>query len=176
MGTITAQLLIGESHPNHGGVYPTHVLYLSEQSGASWILTEHRILVAPPANPKPVIWIPTWEHMLEDALLMISYYVWKDPHITKAFHEHPITMEQPCVTLSQHLDREQLAGLYAINQQVESRQKLMVNVFAGSTIRRQLPVLEKYAMEVEVTVPVFSRTFSRGRNEMVISGSLQTEM
>ncbi len=40
MGTHTAQILIGDSHPNHGGIIPSYALFLSENSRAVWILAE----------------------------------------------------------------------------------------------------------------------------------------
>ncbi|MFY0546388.1 hypothetical protein [Brevibacillus sp. H7] len=175
MGTITAQILIGEAHPNHGGIYPTHVLYLSENSRPSWILTEHNILVESTGNQKPIIWNPTVENMLEDALLMISYYVMKNPLITATMHSALEKSKKPYIQLYEAFEQEELPQLYAINKQISCRYKLVINVFEGSTILQQLKVLEEYGMEVEVTIPVYSRSFSRWRNQMGIKGSLSIE-
>lgn len=38
MAAYTAQALVGQAHPNHGGITPTHRLYLSENSRPAWIL------------------------------------------------------------------------------------------------------------------------------------------
>ena len=172
MSVITAQILIGESHPNHGGIYPTHVLYLSEQGEPSWILTEHRVLVADPRKQNPIIWIPTMENMLEDALLMISHHVLKKPEIAKAFGENTCIRDKPFIRLPEEVDREQLTRLHAINQGLDMRCKLMINLFEGSSVRRHLLVLEKYGMELEVTTPIYSRAHARSRKEMVVRGSL----
>jgi hypothetical protein len=32
MATLTAQILVGGSHPNQGGINPSHYLFLSESS------------------------------------------------------------------------------------------------------------------------------------------------
>jgi hypothetical protein len=176
MGIITAQILIGEAHPNHGGIYPTHVLYLSENSRPSWILTEHNILVESTRNPKPIIWNPTVENMLEDALLMISHYVTKNPQITAMVNQKLNNRKEPWVQLYEVFEKEELAQLYAINKELSSRYKLVINVFEGSTILHQLKVLEQYGMEVEVTIPVYSRSFSMWRNQIVIKGSLNLEV
>jgi hypothetical protein len=175
MGTITAQILTGEAHPNHGGIYPTHVLYLSENTRTSWILTEHNILVEPNRNQKPIIWNPTVENMLEDALLMISYYVIKNPQITAAVSQNLNKMEEPWVQVYEVFEKEELAQLYALNKEISSRYKLVMNVFEGSTILHQLNVLEKYGMEVEVTIPIYSRSYSIWSNQMIIKGSLIIE-
>lgn len=173
MGTITAQILVGEAHPNHGGIYPTHVLYLSEDSKPAWILETHNILVEPVSKQKPIIWIPTLEHMLEDALLMVSCYVAKHPQIYALVQEKKDHAKDSSLQLYQMFEKEELAHLHAINQNISSRLKLIVNVFEGSTIRKQLNILEKYGMEVEVLVPTFSRLFSRWSNQWITTGSLQ---
>jgi hypothetical protein len=175
MGTITAQLLIGEAHPNHGGIYPTHVLYLSENSRPYWILTEHNILVESSRNQKPIIWIPTVENMLEDALLMISCYVMKNPNISVTVSQNLNKRKETWVQLYEAFEKEELARLYAVNRESSARYKLVMNVFEGSTILHQLKVLEKYGMEVEVTLPVYSRSFSMWSNQMMIKGSLNLD-
>ncbi|MET3289309.1 UNVERIFIED_CONTAM: hypothetical protein ABID98_001879 [Brevibacillus sp. OAP136] len=121
MGTITVQLLVGEAHPNHGGIYPSHVLYLSENSRPSWILSEHNILVEPVSKQKPIIWIPTVDHMLEDALLMISCYVAKHPQITALVQGKKDHAKETGLQLYEVFDKEELADLYAINQTISSR-------------------------------------------------------
>jgi hypothetical protein len=58
-------MLIGSSHPNHGGIVPTHELHLSENSRPAWLLSPlggHRA--------DAIAWIPTVEDILEDGLLM----------------------------------------------------------------------------------------------------------
>lgn len=176
MGTITAQILIGEAHPNHGGIYPTHVLYLSENSRPSWILTEHNILVESDRNQKAMIWVPTVENMLEDALLMISCYVTKNPLITAAVSPNLNKIKEPWVQMYEVFEKDELAHLYVLNKEISSRYKIVMNVFEGSTILQQLHVLEEYGMEVEVTIPVYSRSFSMWRNQMLVKGSLNVEV
>ncbi len=79
MATFTAQILVGSPHPNHGGINPTHSLFLSENSRPAWILVDPY----PDSGPRNsrIVWIPTLENMLEDALLMIAVYVCKDDGI-----------------------------------------------------------------------------------------------
>ena len=40
MATITAHILVGSAHPNHGGILRTHSLFLSENSRPAWTLAE----------------------------------------------------------------------------------------------------------------------------------------
>jgi len=43
MGTLTAQFLVGKTHPNHGGINPTHYLFLSENSRPVFTLLKENI-------------------------------------------------------------------------------------------------------------------------------------
>jgi|TARA_B100001971_G_C18207592_1_gene548595 hypothetical protein len=38
MGSFTTQILVGSGDSNHGGIYPTHFMYLSENDRPAWIL------------------------------------------------------------------------------------------------------------------------------------------
>jgi len=80
MSAITAQILVGQAHPNLGGINPTHYLFLSENSRPVWILVPQNLWeLESSINEKKVTWIPTVENLLEDALLMIGIHVLKNP-------------------------------------------------------------------------------------------------
>ena len=58
MATMTAQMLIGSGHPNHGGIEPKRYLFLLENSRPAWLLVEENPFQS--ANrEKRVVWIPT---------------------------------------------------------------------------------------------------------------------
>ncbi|WP_121661857.1 hypothetical protein [Metabacillus litoralis] len=74
MGTFTAQLLVGQAHPYEGGICGiTHTLQLSENGRPAWVLVSTND--EKDTKITKITWIPTLEHMLEDALLMIGLYV-----------------------------------------------------------------------------------------------------
>jgi len=77
LATFTAQILIGTEHPYHGGINPTHFLFLSENDRPAWILTNENITGENPDVEK-IVWNPTTENMFEDALFMINLYIEKD--------------------------------------------------------------------------------------------------
>ncbi len=86
MATFTAHILVGHSHPNHGGISPSHALFLSENSRPTWIL----IPLGLPGSESTtghnsITWVPTVEHMLEDALLMIAVHVLQERSIVERF-------------------------------------------------------------------------------------------
>ena len=69
MGSFTAQIIVGQAHPNHGGIIPSYYLFLSENSKPAWLLMSENITSN---KDKQITWFPTVENMLQDALLMIS--------------------------------------------------------------------------------------------------------
>jgi hypothetical protein len=89
MAAMTAQLLVGHPDRHHGGIQPTHVVWLSENGSAAWILQEvWRDIYGEPTgaaeDQEPsqwtdgkIIWGPT-EHMLEDAILLVAVCVLRD--------------------------------------------------------------------------------------------------
>jgi len=82
MATFTAQILIGQKHSYDGGILNmTHSLYLSENDRPAWLLTPTDIFSEDDERQPNIIWIPTLENMLEDALVMIGLYVFKDKHL-----------------------------------------------------------------------------------------------
>ena len=74
MGTFTAQILVGTPDLYHGGIIPTHYLFLSENDRPAWILEDK-------SGSQNVVWVPTIEDILEDALLMIAVHVCKDSYL-----------------------------------------------------------------------------------------------
>ena len=78
MAAITATILVGTAHQNHGGIEPTHQLLLSENSRPAYSL------FAMHSSQPQTVWIPTVEDMLEDGLLMAGLLVVEDPELVAA--------------------------------------------------------------------------------------------
>lgn len=73
MATVTTQIQIGDSHPFSGGILPTHILSLHENSRPVWILRslEH--------SSFSYRFVPrSTEHFLDDALGIIRGLVWQE--------------------------------------------------------------------------------------------------
>ncbi len=162
MATFTALGLVGHAHPNNEGIIPTHRLYLSENGRPAWILLHESLSRTNPGRTHgKITWIPTLENMLEDGLLMLSIHVLQDPALIELAREYLRTSKPDYVTLYDHIDPDNLDRLYAQSRALEHRYKLALMVLEGSTIRRQLNVLEHYRMDVEVCTPRYSRLHSR---------------
>lgn len=162
MGTVSAQMLVGGKHMNDGGILPTHKLYLWEGSRAAWILSTEEGSFTRKAElvTKKVKWIPTVEHMLEDGLAMIAVYVDKNP-LACNFIRKRCGHETPAeVDIYATLDESKRVELYEICKNIRYRSKLMLTAWNGSHLIHQLERLHSYDLEMEVSIPTFSRLSS----------------
>nr|WP_263327193.1 hypothetical protein [Neobacillus sp. Marseille-Q6967] len=160
MATFTSQILIGQKHSYDSGIINiSHTLYLSEKSRPAWILS--------PASDgshdysqQKMTWIPTLENMLEDALVMIGLYVLKDKELinmANQFFHHP---NKDFIELYHDIDPKDLEQLYIRARKIESSHKIILSVFQGSSIVRQLPVLKHYQNDIEVCKSIYTKEFS----------------
>ena len=176
MGSFTAQILIGDAHPNHGGIIPTHFLFLSENDRPAWILVNENI--SNQGKPKDIcriVWIPTVEDMLEDALLMAAIHVAKNPEVIVLAKSFSSRVQQDRLELYSDLNDDQRKELYRKCRMINDFPKLVISVFEGSTVKNQLAILEKYNMDVEVCTVGYSRISSGWREETIIEGSLERD-
>src|SRR3954454_19258363 len=94
MGSMTAQLLVGQGHRYHDGIFATHVASLSENSRPSWLLEPTgRSLGGAPMDGvgegegpewtrEPTIWVPSGpENILADGLLLLAVHVLRMPSV-----------------------------------------------------------------------------------------------
>jgi len=173
MATITAQILIGSGHPNDGGLLfeGQQSLLLSENSRMAWLFK--------PSPKSVVVWIPTVEHCLEDAFLMIAVLVQRDAELialAKSFY--PTIDTEQHVTLYDVFSPEQRQQLYAKCRQLTSPNKnfdkMIVSVFRQSHLLTvgQLSVIEQYQTDIEVCCVCYSRLYSMWTKQTRIEGKL----
>jgi hypothetical protein len=155
MGTFTAQLLIGRAHPYEGGIYGlTHTLYLSENGRPAWILQSLKEI------KEPITWIPTVDHMLEDALLMIGLYVFTDEELRKMQERYFTNKNKSYAELYEDVDSRQLEAMRERCRELTSEHKIMISVFEGSSIHSQLPIIKNYDIDFEVCQSVFQKAYN----------------
>jgi len=170
MSTVTAQILIGHPHLYHGGIGPTHYLFLLENSRPVWILVNENISRF--TRLRKIRWIPTIEHMLEDALLMIGVHLIKNKELMDMAMSFNPDYKKPMIELYSTFSDEQLNKLYKKCREIKNFPKIVVVALNESAIKSQLDILEKYKMDVDVCVPIYSRSFSEWTKETEIKGSL----
>jgi len=173
MATLTAQILVGSSHPFGDGIIPSHYLFLSENSRPSWKLVRANVFQETKTYKlSKIVWIPTVENMLEDALLMVAIHVLKNKEIIKIAKDYSSKIESQLLELYSDLNNKQRDILYQKCRELSEFPKIIISVFRSSTIEEQITVLEKYKMEVEVCTTIYSRLNYRAIENSRIEGSL----
>ena len=173
MATLTAQILIGSPHPNHEGINPTHYLFLFENDRPAWVLVDQNIFQEERSGFPKITWIPTVENVLEDALLMVAIHIRKNREIAKIAKGFYSKIGSRRIELYSNFNESQRNTLYQKCREISDFPKVIISVFKGSTIEKQLLVLEHYKMDIEVCRPAYSRLYSSWTNEMRIEGSLE---
>ena len=173
MATLTAQIMIGQKHSYDSGIINiSHSLYLSENDRPAWILTSTDVFHERQAHQPNIIWIPTLENMLEDALFMIGLYVLKDKNLLSLANQYLKNPKKDYIQLYNDIKSENLLELYQQARLIESSHKLIISVFRGSTIQSQLSVLKQYHNDFEVCTSKFLKEFSLWTNRFETSGNL----
>jgi len=169
MGAITSMIHVGRSHPYEGGLINLeYVLSLSENGVARWSL-------ASPATPdaSPIGWIPDPDTMLEDGLLLLGLYVWKDEELlAQARRSFLVPLEEVGTLHERTIRTEDRLALHRRCRSALHGRKLAITVLGGSSLLRQLEVLERYSFETEVCVPKFARSWNVWTGSMDRAGEL----
>jgi hypothetical protein len=147
-------------------------MYLSENGVARWALRPDYMFENDKTQPHPIGWIPTPENMLEDAILMIALYVWKDEETIRLAEEVLGCPIEQIAVIGSTRDNPRLHLLYEKCRSLKYNCKLMISVFETSSILRQLPTLEHYDFEIEVCKSVYSRFYNHWKGAMDVKGSL----
>ena len=152
MGTITAQILVGTPHLYHGGIAPSHYLFLSENSRPAWILVNQNIFDESEVKENRIVWIPSVENMLEDALAMIAIHVIKNKQIIDFAQRMYKNIEGPHLEVYENLTESQRQEIYQECRRNENWPKIVVTVMKGSSIKHQISVLKKYSLDAELCI------------------------
>ena len=161
MATWTAQILVGNSHPNHGGITAGYQLFLSENDRPCW----ECFPVFPPRpgevlkNEGHTVWIPPGPgSILECGLLMVALHCF-DPMARRPVNKELVSSAKSMskkimdkfVDMSILTDK-QFKELYDMAKKIElnDSDKLIVTVLAGSSITGRLEELKKHKYDFEV--------------------------
>ena len=174
MGTWTAQILVGRSHPNHGGIGARYQLFLGENSRPCW-----ECFPIGPSSPGQVwkneghtVWVPpSPENILKCGLLMVALHCF-DPMGSQAVNKELVnsakSMSKEIMDkrvdfdqgrydeikdkMSPILTDKQFKELYDMAKKIKINDstKLIVTVLAGSSITGQIKELKKHKYDFEV--------------------------
>jgi len=169
MATNTAFMLIGQNHPNDGGIVNlSHQLLLSENGVARWSL-----YALEDDLKKVVSVIPTPEHMLEDGLLIVGLFALKEAELSQLADELFPGWEANPNQFFARQSRDRLSSLYELCRKLRLDCKVALTVFAGSSVGGQLKVLEQYRFEVEVCSSIYHKFWSMWTNSWGQEGHLE---
>ncbi|MHB1274736.1 MAG: hypothetical protein ACYCXQ_10980 [Candidatus Humimicrobiaceae bacterium] len=154
MSTITAQILIGTEHPYHGGVNPTHYLFLSENDQPAWILVNENI-TGENSGIKRIVWNPTTENMFEDALFMINLYIEKNKTLIAYLKENhkKINFNTDNISIPEILDKKDLEKIYDFNRDLLKKNKsikLIISIFSDSSLKDIVKSLNGSKIKCEI--------------------------
>ena len=161
MATWTAQILVGNSHPNHGGITAGYQLFLSENDRPCW----ECFPIFPPRlgevlkNEGHTVWIPPGPgSILECGLLMVALHCF-DPMARQPVNKELVSSAKSMskkimdkfVDMSILTDK-QFKELYGMAKKIkiDDSDKLIVTVLAGSSITGRLKELKKHKYDFEV--------------------------
>lgn len=147
MATLTAQILVGTGHPYHGGINPTHALYLSENDRPAWILVDAGVIPHADQHKKRIVWIPSGDHILDDGLALIAAYVLRSKEVLRALGNPPPGAGDPCTLAEQFSDPELDAMREATRETSFGNMKLVVTLLNESTLNAHLETLASYPLE-----------------------------
>ena len=154
MGTITALILVGASQRYPDGITPSHYLFLSENDRPAWILVSQNIAENRPGeipSPKETItWLPTLDHVLEDAFLMIAIHVIRDRELIQMAEKFCREILSPRVVLYDCLQDDQRRVLYERCRKISQWPRIILSVFKGSSLQNPIPIFQQYPMNFEV--------------------------
>lgn len=173
MATFTAQILVGERHPTHDGVIPTHLLLLQENNRPAWVLLPIPGSLESRIELDPRTWITSPHRLIEDALLMVGMLILSDRELLEEAGDLVGTSAAP-VDVSAVVPPQQRALLDKRFRQVDTDReyKLAITVLEGSSLLVELPRLADYYMDLEVCTTTFFRARSAWDHGPNITGTL----
>ena len=155
MGTLTSFIFIGYSHPNHGGINPTHCISLSENSRPCLVLRN--------IDGKEIDKvIPTVECMVDDIYFMIYNSV------LKLYKQDFIFNGKEMYSLFNSDERN---GLYneVKTKLVNLDLKIVFNILDGSSLLNRIDDIKNYLIDYEVTIPKIRREYSHSTKKVEIN-------
>ncbi len=157
MGTMTAHVLIGDSHPNDGGIRPHWAVQLSENSRPHLVLHNNVNYLAKPVKaPLYFEWTPSIENGVEDILTMIALHAIDDyPLKEKMTSLYPEIFKQRVHVYE--IPGDIRSELYQEIRNVTNWPKLVVSLYRGCYLENKIALLEELDIDFEICLSVRAR-------------------
>jgi hypothetical protein len=159
MRETTAEIWIGEDQSTdwmgtQGGINPSHLLLLRENSRPAWMLLPGNLYDSePPLIKASKVWNPTLENPVQDALLLFAVMGAKVPEVRAVFNEFEKSRVKSRIDLSSKFPRGVPKSVYTANQRHLKGWHVIVSAGSYSLAYRDLEALSLYSgLNVEVRV------------------------
>ncbi|MDD3093600.1 MAG: hypothetical protein PHS38_08660 [Bacteroidales bacterium] len=150
MSTTTATILIGRAHQNHGGIIPTHLIQLTENSRPSLLLQP----IEGPSDVKVVI--PTLENIVDDIYLMVTVFI-----LNKIKPAKDIDNWER-LSMYDLFDENERSSLYEESRRIikDTSIKIIFNIFEGSHLLNYVDIIKEYPNDLEITLSTLKKELS----------------
>ena len=157
MRETTAEIWIGPAQGSmfmgtQGGLNATHLLLLRENSRPAWMLMPGNLYDStPPELGRPKVWVPSFPHPLEDALLLFAVMGAKVPEVRAVLSEFDKSRNRSRLDIDASFPKGFPRQVYATNQKHLKGWHVVVSVGDASHAKKDLDALKKYkGLDIEV--------------------------
>jgi hypothetical protein len=157
MHETTAEIWIGHDQSSEwmgtqGGINPTHLMLLRENSRPAWMLLPGNLYATKPPTIGPAkVWVPTAKNPIQDALLLFAVMGAKVPEVRAVLNEFEKSRTKNRLDLDDKFPRGLPKQVYEANQRHLKGWHVIVSVGNYSLARADLGTLRKYSyLNVEV--------------------------
>jgi hypothetical protein len=160
MATTTATIFVGKSHPNDGGINPTHLIRFTENDRPALILIDLE------GKEEEKVIIPTLENTIDDIYLMIGVFILKKIKPSKKINNKKRD------SLYEILEKTERIELYEKTVKLinEFNIKVVVNILESSHLLHIIEQIKKYPNDFEVTITSMKKEYDRWSNSIKTIG------
>ena len=157
MRETTAEIWIGPAQGSQwmgtqGGLNATHLMLLRENSRPAWMLMPGNLYDSkPPELSRPKVWVPSYPHPLEDALLLFAVMGAKVPEVRAVLGEFEKSRSLTRLDIDASFPKGFPRQVYVANQKHLKGWHVVVSVGYASHAMKDLDALKKYGgLNIEV--------------------------
>jgi hypothetical protein len=167
MAALTSIIFIGQPHPNSGGIRPWAIVRFEEGSHPYFLFNPSK----KNRRPRQLNLIPTADHMLDDLLLMIAYFICQVPALVDSLDQHCLpVLDEGRIDMNKDVPAELRFALYEGVKKLNDLPKISICLFANSWLASSISPIMHYAFECEASRPVFLYKYSAWSDSWEMSG------
>jgi hypothetical protein len=166
MSATTAQILLGSSHSNDGGINPSFALYLHEGDRCAWSM--HEIDLGGSTNKRIAYWVPDPTQIMADAILMAAFHTGGDDCFRANLLNVFPAVKMNCLESFELALTDRLEFLDMVKK--IPMPKMVVSIFQGSSLKGQTGLLAEFPFDCEVCESVSYRIRTQWNSDPSLGG------